>query len=89
MAKMCQVTKKKPNSARHIRHRHSGQWKFRAPRKARQQIPNLQTVTIQTPHGKVRLRVSARAMKSAMLAEVLSGLRPIPKEWLKKARYED
>ncbi|MCL6624574.1 MAG: hypothetical protein K6T17_08170 [Fimbriimonadales bacterium] len=89
MAKMCQITKKKPNNARHIRHLHSGQWKFRAPRKPRRQIPNLQTVTIQTPNGKVRLRVSARAMKSAMLAEVISGLRPIPKEWLKKARYED
>ena len=41
MPRVCQVSGKKANNAKHIRHRHSGQWKFRAPKKNRLQHPNL------------------------------------------------
>ncbi|MCW5946326.1 MAG: hypothetical protein KIT74_04780 [Fimbriimonadales bacterium] len=88
MAKICQVSGKKGLKARHIRHRHSGQWKFRAPRKNRIQYPNLQTVTIQTPNGKVRMTVSTRVMKSPEFQMVVAGLKPIPKEWLQKPSYD-
>jgi len=87
MAKICQVTGKKANNAKHIRHRHSGAWKFRAPKKNRAQLPNLQTVTIQTSGGKVRLTVSTKALKSPQFAAVVCGLKPIPKSWLKKPTY--
>lgn len=86
MAKICQVSGKKGNQAQHCRHRHSA-WKFRAPHKNRVQLPNLQTVTINTPNGKVRLTVATTVIKSAEFAAVCSGLKPIPKAWLKKATY--
>jgi ribosomal protein L28 len=87
MARVCQVSGKRSNHAKHIRHRHSGQWKFRAPKKNRIQGVNLQKVTIQTKHGKVRLMVAASIMKSDEFAAVVSGLKPIPKSWLKKPDY--
>jgi len=87
MARICQVSGKKGLKARHIRHRHSGQWKFRAPRKNRVQLPNLQTVTIQTPNGKVRLTVCTRVIKSPEFTAVVAGVKPIPKEWLVKPTY--
>lgn len=86
MAKICQVSGKKANKAKHVRHRHSA-WKFRAPHKNRWQHANLQTVTVNTPHGKVRLTVSTSVLKSAEFARVLSGLKPIPQEWLTKPSY--
>lgn len=87
MAKICQVSGKSKNNAKHIRHRHSGQWKFRAPKKNRTQSPNLQVVTLNTPHGKVRLTVATSVMKSAEFASVVCGIRPVPKAWLKKPTY--
>ena len=87
MARVCQVSGKRSNHAKHIRHRHSGQWKFRAPKKNRVQGVNLQKVTIQTKHGKVRLLVAASILKSADFASVVAGLKPIPKAWLKKHDY--
>lgn len=87
MARICQVSGKKANNAKHIRHRHSGQWKFRAPKKNRLQQPNLQTVTIKTAHGRVRLTVATSVIKSEEFNRVVSGLKPIPKAWLKKPSY--
>ncbi len=86
MAKVCQVSGKKSNGAQHVRHRHSA-WKFRAPHKHRTQEVNLQIVTIKTPHGKVRLKVAASALKSPEMAQVMCGLKPIPKAWLVKPTY--
>lgn len=86
MAKVCQVSGKKANAAKHVRHRHSA-WKFRAPHKNRWQHANLQTVTINTPQGKVRLTVATSVMKSPEFARVLCGLKPVPKEWLAKHDY--
>ncbi|MCA0360954.1 MAG: hypothetical protein LCH41_07870 [Armatimonadetes bacterium] len=87
MAKICQVSGKKANKAKHVRHRHSA-WKFRAPHKNRWQNANLQTVTISTPTGKVRLTVATSVLKSAEFARVICGLKPIPKEWLQKPGYQ-
>jgi large subunit ribosomal protein L28 len=87
MAKICQVSGKKANKAKHVRHRHSA-WKFRAPHKNRWQNANLQTVTINTPTGKVRLTVATSVLKSAEFARVICGLKPIPKEWLHKPGYQ-
>jgi large subunit ribosomal protein L28 len=88
MAKVCQVSGKRANNAKHIRHRHSGQWKFRAPKKNRLQHANLQTVTVKTPNGKVHLTVSTSVLKSPEFASILCGLRPIPKSWLNKPSYD-
>jgi len=87
MAKVCQVSGKKANHAKHIRHRHSGQWKFRAPKKNRTQDVNLQRISIKTPNGIVRLTVATSVLKSEEFARVLCGIKPIPKEWLKKPGY--
>jgi ribosomal protein L28 len=87
MANICQISGKKSNSAKHVRHRHSGQWKFRAPKKNRTQTPNLQMVTVRTPNGKVRLKIATSVLKSQAFAEVLCGIKPMPKEWLKKPSY--
>lgn len=88
MAKICQVSGKKGNNAKHIRHRHSGAWKFRAPKKNRLQDPNLQTVRLRLPQGTVKLTVSTKVLKSPNFAAVACGVKPIPKSWLKKPSYD-
>lgn len=88
MARVCQVSGKKANNAKHIRHRHSGQWKFRAPKKNRLQLPNLKSVRIKSPHGTVTLLVATSVLKSPEFSSVVSGLKPIPKAWLKKPSYD-
>ncbi|HEY3782227.1 MAG TPA: L28 family ribosomal protein [Fimbriimonadaceae bacterium] len=86
MANICQVSGKKANNAKNIRHRHSA-WKFRAPKKQKTQLPNLHVVRLKTPHGIVRLTISTSTLKSAEFAAVVSGIRPVPKAWLKKPTY--
>jgi ribosomal protein L28 len=86
MAKVCMVSGKSANAAKHVRHRHSA-WKFRAPHKNRWQQANLQTVTIQTPGGKRKITVSTDVLKSPEFNMVLCGLKPLPKAWLKKHDY--
>jgi ribosomal protein L28 len=87
MAKICQVSGKKGNNAKHIRNQHSQGWKYRAPKKNRIQHPNLQVVRVNTPHGKVTLTVATSVLKSPEFAAVLCGIKPIPKAWLKKPTY--
>lgn len=87
MAKVCQVSGKKANSAKHIRHRHSGQWKFRAPKKNRWQAPNLKTVRLKTKEGTVTLTIATSVLKSEEFNLVACGVKPVPKSWLKKATY--
>jgi large subunit ribosomal protein L28 len=86
MANICQVSGQKANNAKNIRHRHSA-WKFRAPKKKKMQLPNLQIVKVKTEHGIVRLKISTSTIKSAEFAAVVSGIRPVPKAWLKKPTY--
>jgi len=88
MAKICQVSGKKANSAKHIRNTHSQGWKYKAPHKNRLQHPNLQTVRVKTPSGKVTLTVATSVLKSPEFSAVLCGLKPLPKAWLKKRTYE-
>ena len=87
MARICQVSGKRGNNAKHIRNTHSQGWKYKAPHKNRVQLPNLQTVRIRTPHGVVKMVVSTSVLKSEEFNQVLCGLKPIPKAWLKKPTY--
>lgn len=87
MAKICQVSGKKSNNAKHIRNTHSQGWKYKAPKKNRQQNPNLQTVKVRTPHGVVKLTVATSVLKSAAFNMVLCGIKPMPRAWLKKPTY--
>lgn len=87
MAKICQVSGKRGNNAKHIRNRHSQGWKYKAPKRNRTQDANLQTVRVQTPSGKVTMTVSTDVMKSPAFNAVLCGLKPMPKAWMKKPGY--
>lgn len=88
MAKICQVSGKRGNNAKHIRNQHSQGWKYKAPHKNRVQSPNLQVVRLKTPHGVVRLKVATSVIKSEAFNMVACGLRPVPKAWLKKPSYD-
>ena len=87
MARICQVSGKKANNAKHIRNTHSQGWKYKAPHKNRVQLPNLQTTRLKTPTGTYRLTVATSVIKSEEFNLVACGLKPIPKAWLKKANY--
>jgi large subunit ribosomal protein L28 len=87
MARICQVSGKKANNAKHIRNTHSQGWKYKAPKKNRWQLPNLHTVKLNTPTGSHRITVSTSVMKSEIYNMVACGLKPVPKAWLKKAAY--
>jgi large subunit ribosomal protein L28 len=87
MAKICQVSGKKGNKAKHIRNQHSQGWKYKAPKKNRVQLPNLQTVRLKTASGTVKLTVATSVIKSPEFSAVACGLKPIPKAWLKKPSY--
>ena len=87
MAKICQVSGKKGNNAKHIRNQHSQGWKYKAPHKNRVQDPNLQVVHVKTGGNSVTLKISTKVLKSPEFAAVLSGIKPMPKAWLKKPTY--
>ncbi len=87
MARVCQVSGKKGNNAKHIRNTHSQGWKYKAPHKNRVQHPNLQTVRVKTPNGTVKLLVSTSVIKSPEFNAVASGIKPMPKSWMKKPGY--
>jgi large subunit ribosomal protein L28 len=88
MAKICQVSGKKGNNAKHIQNQHSVGWKYRAPKKNRVQLPNLQKVRLRTAHGTVTLTVATSVLKSQEFNMVACGLKPVPKAWLKKPSYD-
>jgi large subunit ribosomal protein L28 len=88
MAKICQVTGKKGNTkAKYIRNQHSQGWKYKAPHKNRTQEANLQSIKLVTPTGSYRIQVATSVIKSEIFNLVACGLRPIPREWLKKPSY--
>lgn len=87
MARICQVSGKKANNAKHIRNTHSQGWKYKAPHKNRLQLPNLQSIRLKTPTGTYRLLVATSVIKSEEFNLVACGLKPIPKAWLKKPNY--
>jgi large subunit ribosomal protein L28 len=69
------------------RHPHSGAWNLRAPKKKHTFLPNLQTVTINTPEGRVRLKVTTSVMSSASFQDYVAGVKPLPKELTKRSRH--
>lgn len=87
MARVCQVSGKKGNNAKHIRNTHSQGWKYKAPHKNRVQHPNLQTVRVKTPSGVIKMTVSTSVIKSPEFNAVACGLKPMPKSWYKKPGY--
>ena len=49
-------------------------------------LPNLQIVTVHTPEGKVRLKVTTSVMSSRNFQDYLTGAKPLPKALTKKSR---
>ena len=86
MSRICQISGKGPMKGHRVRHPHSGPWKLRAPKKAHTFLPNLQIVTVNTPEGRVRLKVATSVMTSEKFQDYLTGVRPLPKELTKKSR---
>lgn len=86
MSRICQVSGKGPMKGHRRRHPHSGAWNLRAPKKNHTFLPNLQIVTVNTPEGKVRLKVAARMMTSRDFQDYLTGAKPLPKELTRKSR---
>ena len=79
MAKVCAFSGRKAQAGRWTRHPHSGGWAHRAPQKPRVFGVNLQTVTIQTPSGKKKIKVAARMLTARGFQAVLSGQKALPK----------
>ncbi len=78
MSRVCQVSGVGPMKGHRRRHPHSGPWKLRAPKKNHTFLPNLQTVTVHTPEGRVRLKVTTSVMSSRDFQDYLAGVRPLP-----------
>ncbi|MCW5934987.1 MAG: 50S ribosomal protein L28 [Fimbriimonadia bacterium] len=72
MPRVCEICDKGTQFGQNIRHRHSGQWKFRAPRTKRQWSPNLQTVRAVIAPGTTRkIRVCTRCIKAGKVVRAL------------------
>ncbi len=83
MAKVCEISGRKAQAGRWTRHPHSGAWAHRAPQKARRFEVNLQSVTIQTPHGKKKIKVAARMLKSRNFLAIVAGQKQLPAHLMK------
>ena len=83
MAKVCDISGRKAQAGRWTRHPHSGGWAHRAPQKARRFEVNLQTVTIQTPKGKKKIKVAARMLKSRNFLAIVAGQKQLPAHLMK------
>ena len=83
MAKVCAFSGRKAQAGRWTRHPHSGAWAHRAPQKNRRFEVSLQTVALQTPSGKKKIKVAARMMTSRAFQAILTGQKPVPKHLLK------
>jgi large subunit ribosomal protein L28 len=85
MSRVCQISGRGPLKGNRVRHPHSGAWNLRAPKKKHFFLPNLQTVTVQTPEGKVRLKVTTSVMTSEKFQDYLTGKKQLPKELTKRS----
>ena len=83
MAKVCDISGRHAQAGRWTRHPHSGSWAHRAPQKPRRFQVNLQNVTIQTPKGKIRIKVAARMLTSKNFQAIIAGQRQLPAHLLK------
>ena len=86
MSRVCEISGKGPLKGHRRRHPHSGAWNLRAPKKNHTFLPNLQTVTVNTPLGKVRLKVATSVMTSEKFQDYLSGVKPLPVELTRRSR---
>jgi len=86
MSRVCQISGVGPMKGHRRRHPHSGAWKLRAPKKNHTFLPNLQIVTISTPEGKMRVKVTTSVMSSDKFLDYVAGVRPLPKELTRKSR---
>ena len=48
---------------------------------------DLQTVTVHTPEGKIRLKVTTSVMSSRNFQDYLTGVKPLPKELTRRSRH--
>ena len=66
MARVCEICGKGPMFGHSIQHKHSGLWRYRAPKTGRQWSPNLQRVRVYVNGGKTvrRMRVCTRCLKA-------------------------
>lgn len=73
MAQVCEVCGKGPMFGHSIQHRHSGQWRYRAPKTGRQWSPNLQRVRVYVNGGKTvrRMRVCTRCLKAGKVLRAI------------------
>ena len=74
MSRVCQVSGAGPMKGHRRRHPHSGAWNLRAPKTNHTFLPNLQTVTVNTPEGKVRLKVPVGTQSHKILRVKGKGL---------------
>lgn len=86
MSRICQISGKGPLKGNRIRNKHSIQWKYKAPKSKHFFLPNLQTVTVNTPEGRVRLKVATSVLTSDNFQDYLTGAKQLPKELTKKSR---
>jgi large subunit ribosomal protein L28 len=71
MSKICALCRKEAMHGQFIRHRHSGQWATRAPRKKRLFLPNLQPMRMQVNGAAKRMMVCTKCMKSGKVLQPL------------------
>ena len=85
MSRVCEISGVGPMKGHRRRHPHSGAWNLRAPKKNHTFLPNLQTVTVNTPEGRVRLKVTTSVMTSEIFQDYLTGKKELPKELKKRS----
>ncbi|NUL82957.1 MAG: 50S ribosomal protein L28 [Armatimonadetes bacterium] len=72
MARVCDICGKGNQFGQNIRHRHSGAWKFRAPRTKRTWLPNLQSARVLLANGAAkRLKVCTSCLKKGKIVRAI------------------
>jgi ribosomal protein L28 len=69
MTKTCAVCGKKRMAGRHIQHKHSVAWRFKAPATAKMFELNLRKIDLETDKGVVRTDVCMKCYKKLKLEE--------------------
>ena len=64
MSAKCDICAKGPVFGRNIRHKHSGQWRRRAPKTSRRFEPNLQNATIYRDGVARKVRICTRCLRN-------------------------
>lgn len=69
MSRICEVCGKGVIHGKSGIHKHSGQWRKRAPKTARQWKPNLKTVKIMTSGSVKKVKICAQCLKSSKIID--------------------